>query len=256
MAACPGLSNRGRSLGSDPGLPADGYYHGQGGLVPNVDGERRVHHHPQREGGPGPGPGEELREGIHAPQSRRWKMSKATLEAFIVYRGGWQAGVMTTKHYLQSCSCHRRHRPHRRPPRPTPLRPARAGEDRYTKLPGRRSTGMTPLPGLRPSDGVRSAYLCYSPDLAFPGVPELMADFAGAAADAGVQRLVLLSGRGEDGCPGRRGRRAGERAGVDGAAVLVVRAKLQRALLARPGPPGPPAAARRWRHRRTLPGSG
>jgi uncharacterized protein YbjT (DUF2867 family) len=46
--------------------------------------------------------------------------------------------------------------------------------------------------------GVRSAYLCYSPDLAFPGVPELMADFAGAAADAGVQRLVLLSGRGED----------------------------------------------------------
>lgn len=48
-------------------------------------------------------------------------------------------------------------------------------------------------------DGVRAAYLCYSPDLAFPGVPELMADFAGAAADARVQRLVLLSGRGEDG---------------------------------------------------------
>ena len=48
-------------------------------------------------------------------------------------------------------------------------------------------------------DGVRAAYLCYSPDLAFPGVPELMADFAATAADAGVQRLVLLSGRGEDG---------------------------------------------------------
>jgi uncharacterized protein YbjT (DUF2867 family) len=46
---------------------------------------------------------------------------------------------------------------------------------------------------------VRAVYLCYSPDLASPGVPELMADFAGAAADAGVQRLVLLSGRGEDG---------------------------------------------------------
>ena len=46
---------------------------------------------------------------------------------------------------------------------------------------------------------MRAAYLCYSPDLAFPGVPELMGRFAGAAADAGVQRLVLLSGRGEDG---------------------------------------------------------
>ena len=47
--------------------------------------------------------------------------------------------------------------------------------------------------------GVRAAYLCYSPDLAFPGVPQLMSDFAGAAAAAGVQRLVLLSGRGEEG---------------------------------------------------------
>ena len=48
-------------------------------------------------------------------------------------------------------------------------------------------------------DGVRAAYLCYSPDLAFPGVSELMSDFSRAAAGAGVQRLVLLSGRGEDG---------------------------------------------------------
>jgi uncharacterized protein YbjT (DUF2867 family) len=47
--------------------------------------------------------------------------------------------------------------------------------------------------------GVRAAYLCYSPDLAFPGASELIADFAEAAADAGVLRLVLLSGRGEDG---------------------------------------------------------
>ncbi len=51
-------------------------------------------------------------------------------------------------------------------------------------------------PALR---GVRAAYLCYSPDLAFPGVPALIADFTAAAAAAGVQRLVLLSGRGEDG---------------------------------------------------------
>ena len=51
----------------------------------------------------------------------------------------------------------------------------------------------------RALDGVRAAYLCYSPDLAFPGASELIARFADAAADAGVQRLVLLSGRGEAG---------------------------------------------------------
>lgn len=48
-------------------------------------------------------------------------------------------------------------------------------------------------------DGMRAAYLCYSPDLAFPGVPELMQRFVDKARAAGVQRLVLLSGRGEDG---------------------------------------------------------
>ena len=48
-------------------------------------------------------------------------------------------------------------------------------------------------------DGMKAAYLCYSPDLAFPGVPELMSSFTATAADAGVERLVLLSGRGEDG---------------------------------------------------------
>lgn len=48
-------------------------------------------------------------------------------------------------------------------------------------------------------DGVTSAYVCYSPDLAFPGVPELVADFSERAGNHGVQRLVLLSGRGEEG---------------------------------------------------------
>jgi uncharacterized protein YbjT (DUF2867 family) len=48
-------------------------------------------------------------------------------------------------------------------------------------------------------DGVRAAYLCYSPDLAFPGVAQLISDFSREAAEAGVHRLVLLSGRGEDG---------------------------------------------------------
>jgi uncharacterized protein YbjT (DUF2867 family) len=47
--------------------------------------------------------------------------------------------------------------------------------------------------------GVHTVYLCYSPDLAFPGVPELMERFSAAARDAGVSRLVLLSGRGEAG---------------------------------------------------------
>ncbi|MFF1253486.1 NmrA family transcriptional regulator [Pseudarthrobacter sp. NPDC058329] len=48
-------------------------------------------------------------------------------------------------------------------------------------------------------EGIRASYLCYSPDLAFPGASEVIAEFSAAAADAGVRRLVLLSGRGEDG---------------------------------------------------------
>ncbi|MEV5569879.1 NAD(P)H-binding protein [Spirillospora sp. NPDC052269] len=46
-------------------------------------------------------------------------------------------------------------------------------------------------------DGVRAVYLAYAPDLAVPGAPEAIAAFCGAAADAGVRRIVLLSGRGE-----------------------------------------------------------
>lgn len=48
-------------------------------------------------------------------------------------------------------------------------------------------------------DGMDSVYVCYSPDLAFPGVAELIGEFSEAAAAAGVQRSVLLSGRGEEG---------------------------------------------------------
>jgi uncharacterized protein YbjT (DUF2867 family) len=54
--------------------------------------------------------------------------------------------------------------------------------------------------------GSSAAYVCYSPDLAFPGVSELIAQLATRARDLGVERLVLLSGRGEDGA------RASERA--------------------------------------------
>lgn len=48
-------------------------------------------------------------------------------------------------------------------------------------------------------DGVTAAWLAFSPDLAAPGADELMGEFAGAARDAEVERLVLLSGRGEEG---------------------------------------------------------
>jgi uncharacterized protein YbjT (DUF2867 family) len=47
-------------------------------------------------------------------------------------------------------------------------------------------------------DGVRAAYLAFFPDLAVPGAAATVGAFAGAARDAGVERLVLLSGRGED----------------------------------------------------------
>lgn len=48
-------------------------------------------------------------------------------------------------------------------------------------------------------DGIDKVYVTYYPDLAFPGVPELIAEFAKAAAIHGVTKVVLLSGRGEDG---------------------------------------------------------
>ncbi|TCP51959.1 uncharacterized protein YbjT (DUF2867 family) [Tamaricihabitans halophyticus] len=47
--------------------------------------------------------------------------------------------------------------------------------------------------------GATAVYLCFSPDLALPGADRIVAEFSAAAAAAGVSRLVLLSGRGEDG---------------------------------------------------------
>ncbi|WP_030435700.1 NmrA family transcriptional regulator [Actinoplanes subtropicus] len=46
--------------------------------------------------------------------------------------------------------------------------------------------------------GVTAAYVTYYPDVAFPGAAESIAAFARLAGDAGVRRLVLLSGRGEE----------------------------------------------------------
>ncbi|MHA7270025.1 SDR family oxidoreductase [Arthrobacter sp. HLT1-20] len=64
--------------------------------------------------------------------------------------------------------------------------------------------------------GASSAYLGYSPDLAFPGVADLVAEFAQRARELGVNRLVLLSGRGEAGA------QASERAVQDAAAEWAI----------------------------------
>ncbi|MET9768075.1 NAD(P)H-binding protein [Streptomyces sp. NPDC006415] len=48
-------------------------------------------------------------------------------------------------------------------------------------------------------DGVSAVYVTYYPDLAFPGAKEAIGRFASVAVERGVKRLVLLSGRGEEG---------------------------------------------------------
>ncbi|WP_222844025.1 NmrA family transcriptional regulator [Cellulosimicrobium sp. CUA-896] len=45
--------------------------------------------------------------------------------------------------------------------------------------------------------GADAVYVAYAPDLAVPGAPETVTRLAALARDAGVRRLVLLSGRGE-----------------------------------------------------------
>lgn len=46
-------------------------------------------------------------------------------------------------------------------------------------------------------EGVHAAYLTYAPDLAIPGAADAVARFARNAVSAGVEKLVLLGGRGE-----------------------------------------------------------
>ncbi len=48
-------------------------------------------------------------------------------------------------------------------------------------------------------EGCGAAYLAYAPDLAFPGAAELVGRFAATAVATGASRMVLLSGRGEQG---------------------------------------------------------
>jgi uncharacterized protein YbjT (DUF2867 family) len=47
-------------------------------------------------------------------------------------------------------------------------------------------------------DGVTAAYISYAPDLAIPGAADAIRSFAKRAVERGVERLVLLSGRGEE----------------------------------------------------------
>ncbi|MET9220147.1 NmrA family transcriptional regulator [Streptomyces sp. NPDC088197] len=62
-------------------------------------------------------------------------------------------------------------------------------------------------------DGVRAAYIAYSPDLAAPEGADDVGAFAALAVELGVRRLVLLSGRGEPGA--LRGERAVQDSGAD-----------------------------------------
>lgn len=47
-------------------------------------------------------------------------------------------------------------------------------------------------------DGASAAYVTYSPDLAVPEAPRAIEEIARLAAEHGLERLVLLSGRGEE----------------------------------------------------------
>ncbi|MBO9436638.1 NmrA family NAD(P)-binding protein [Ruegeria sp. R13_0] len=46
-------------------------------------------------------------------------------------------------------------------------------------------------------EGVSAAYISYFPDIAFPGAVEQVEAFTALARESGLQRLVLLTGRGE-----------------------------------------------------------
>ena len=46
-------------------------------------------------------------------------------------------------------------------------------------------------------EGVQSVYICFYPDFAFPGALDTLTAFVIAAKSAGVDRLVMITGRGE-----------------------------------------------------------
>ena len=61
--------------------------------------------------------------------------------------------------------------------------------------------------------GARAAYVTYFPDLAFPGAVEKLESLVETAKDAGIEHLVLLSGRGEH--HARMGEQVVRNSGVD-----------------------------------------
>lgn len=67
--------------------------------------------------------------------------------------------------------------------------------------------------------GVSAAYVSYFPDIAVPGAVEQVEAFAKVAKDAGVEKLVLLTGRGE-----HHAERAEEVVRTSGLAFTIVRA--------------------------------
>ncbi|GAB3432218.1 Rossmann-fold NAD(P)-binding domain-containing protein [Flindersiella endophytica] len=67
-------------------------------------------------------------------------------------------------------------------------------------------------------EGVRAVYVTYYPDLALPGVDQLIGAFSEFAVNAGARKLVLLSGRGEEGA-----RRSEEALQASGAEWTVIR---------------------------------
>ena len=71
--------------------------------------------------------------------------------------------------------------------------PVRRGS-RNSAIPFDWETPATWGPAL---SGVKSAYVTYFPDLAFPGAVEKLESLCETAKDCGVEHLVLLSGRGE-----------------------------------------------------------
>jgi uncharacterized protein YbjT (DUF2867 family) len=62
-------------------------------------------------------------------------------------------------------------------------------------------------------DGVTAAYVSYAPDLAIPDATDAIRDFVEKAVEQGVQRLVLLSGRGEE--EAQRCERIVQQAGIE-----------------------------------------
>ena len=74
----------------------------------------------------------------------------------------------------------------------------------YATRPVSRSTNPTfdwnnPATWASAIQGTRAAYVTYQPDLAVPNAQAAIKDFVRIAADNGLQHIVLLSGRGEQG---------------------------------------------------------